>query len=694
MPSLLEAQGTELSSPITLFDRQTQEERASIRSRVGTKMLYHPFQLLSLIATSTSLVLIIAFQDEEWPPNPAAYGILESSHTKIRNTANFFWPAATVGSCMPTLLLMGACLRVGSVSRASFSVSMSHGLSEEMLSFLDSETSRLTRMETVQWVVCIAYLCVTWAVFRSMLDGWARTQFTVLDKLMLLKMGVTLCLLSFVRLGGMAAVVRREREKSPLFFRSLFRRLSCVLLLQTFLLLYGVILTSRLHAVSVPPAAFGGHFFIGLDDRRCFPVCPEWCSINVNLTYIAKYCSRKPLLPLSTPSIGDMDCSSAPDFPTPSLVQKSFYDSAYSACLSASFDSVLVTHFGSGLLVGTNALLFSVFFELVLRRLRASSSPRSHLMFWAASSLVAGCNAFYAALLLNAPASPSVPGQAVSHWSNAFLVPLFRVVLVNLCGWFLVLAAVALPLLPNPASFASDMLPYRHDVFISYRVSADKGLVRRLRDKLVARGVSVWLDEKEIRGGAAWKQEFVEGLRESSLFLPVLSAASLSSLSASSPSPLTPSSPCDNFFLELRLAMEWDKKIFPLFAGHEGEGDVRTASPPSGSASPSSAPSAPSAPSSPDFCEEAIPSVEQEVASILRRRGSSASPPSPGLHSPLSSRLSSFRQRESSPSVVGGASPSVCVSWLKKRQGFVMEGGAEAALEAVASKVADVVRKS
>ncbi|WP_438481254.1 TIR domain-containing protein [Oleiharenicola lentus] len=61
-------------------------------------------------------------------------------------------------------------------------------------------------------------------------------------------------------------------------------------------------------------------------------------------------------------------------------------------------------------------------------------------------------------------------------------------------------------------------------VFISY-ASQDAEVARRICEALRAGGVDVWFDQSELRGGDAWDQSIKRQIRECSLFLPVVSAA-------------------------------------------------------------------------------------------------------------------------------------------------------------------------
>lgn len=61
-------------------------------------------------------------------------------------------------------------------------------------------------------------------------------------------------------------------------------------------------------------------------------------------------------------------------------------------------------------------------------------------------------------------------------------------------------------------------------VFLSY-ASQDATAVRRLCDTLRAAGVEVWFDQAELRGGDQWDAKIRKQIRECTLFVPVISAA-------------------------------------------------------------------------------------------------------------------------------------------------------------------------
>lgn len=63
---------------------------------------------------------------------------------------------------------------------------------------------------------------------------------------------------------------------------------------------------------------------------------------------------------------------------------------------------------------------------------------------------------------------------------------------------------------------------YDTDVFLSYSRS-DSDVVKRLYDALTAARLRVWYDSYDIPVGADWKQTFLKGVRNTRLFIPILS---------------------------------------------------------------------------------------------------------------------------------------------------------------------------
>ena len=63
---------------------------------------------------------------------------------------------------------------------------------------------------------------------------------------------------------------------------------------------------------------------------------------------------------------------------------------------------------------------------------------------------------------------------------------------------------------------------FETDVFLSYS-RRDKEIVKKIFRALSEAGVRVWYDDNDIPGGADWKETFRKGVRNTRLFIPVLS---------------------------------------------------------------------------------------------------------------------------------------------------------------------------
>lgn len=62
----------------------------------------------------------------------------------------------------------------------------------------------------------------------------------------------------------------------------------------------------------------------------------------------------------------------------------------------------------------------------------------------------------------------------------------------------------------------------RPAIFLSY-ASQDADAARRLCDALRAKGLEVWFDQSELRGGDAWDQSIRKQIKECALFIPIIS---------------------------------------------------------------------------------------------------------------------------------------------------------------------------
>lgn len=107
------------------------------------------------------------------------------------------------------------------------------------------------------------------------------------------------------------------------------------------------------------------------------------------------------------------------------------------------------------------------------------------------------------------------------------------------------------------------------DVFLSYRVKADKDHALKLYDLLTAKGITVWLDKKCLKDGENWEDGFCAGLVSSRIFVCLISKDGLKNFGN-----LQSDSYCDNVFLEHRFALEllrlgMIETIFPIVVGKE-----------------------------------------------------------------------------------------------------------------------------
>jgi hypothetical protein len=63
-------------------------------------------------------------------------------------------------------------------------------------------------------------------------------------------------------------------------------------------------------------------------------------------------------------------------------------------------------------------------------------------------------------------------------------------------------------------------------VFLSY-ASQDSEAARRICAALQARGIEVWFDQNDLRGGDVWDQRIRQQIRDCALFIPLVSANTL-----------------------------------------------------------------------------------------------------------------------------------------------------------------------
>src|SRR5579883_649695 len=87
-----------------------------------------------------------------------------------------------------------------------------------------------------------------------------------------------------------------------------------------------------------------------------------------------------------------------------------------------------------------------------------------------------------------------------------------------------------------------------HDIFISYS-RKDAAQAEQLAERLTSEGLSCWIDKQGIIGAEQWAQEIVNGIRNCSTFIILLSNASVES---------------EHVLKELSLALEKRKRILPV----------------------------------------------------------------------------------------------------------------------------------
>eukprot|EP00935_MAST-01C_sp_MAST-1C-sp1_P001818 g1818.t1 len=111
-----------------------------------------------------------------------------------------------------------------------------------------------------------------------------------------------------------------------------------------------------------------------------------------------------------------------------------------------------------------------------------------------------------------------------------------------------------------------------YDIFISYRQASDTEFARKLYDCLAkfaygdeGRRLRVFLDSKRLLGGLSWKEGFVEGLKKSTIMVPIVSKGALEPMAQLDPT--NGKDWCDNVLLEWKLGLNLIKgKDFPLQA--------------------------------------------------------------------------------------------------------------------------------
>jgi TIR domain len=74
--------------------------------------------------------------------------------------------------------------------------------------------------------------------------------------------------------------------------------------------------------------------------------------------------------------------------------------------------------------------------------------------------------------------------------------------------------------------YPGPMSPREYDVFISHAVEDNETIARPLAQALMARGMSVWFDEFELKLGDSLTRQIDDGLRNSRVGIVILSPAS------------------------------------------------------------------------------------------------------------------------------------------------------------------------
>jgi hypothetical protein len=112
---------------------------------------------------------------------------------------------------------------------------------------------------------------------------------------------------------------------------------------------------------------------------------------------------------------------------------------------------------------------------------------------------------------------------------------------------------------------AQKSLPQGHyHLFISYRVNTDSQIADFLYWYLKNKGWEPFMDKYCLEDGELWKSGFVDGLRNSCLFVPIISSAALANLRKDKPG----NHMWDNLLIEYQMALaKSNRHILPLFMG-------------------------------------------------------------------------------------------------------------------------------
>lgn len=108
-----------------------------------------------------------------------------------------------------------------------------------------------------------------------------------------------------------------------------------------------------------------------------------------------------------------------------------------------------------------------------------------------------------------------------------------------------------------------------YDVFISYRVATNENEAEAFYNLLTMCGLRVFWDKKSLKDGEEWQEGFLRGVFSCRVFACILSTASINTFKSHKEE-----SHCDNYLLELALAVELKKlniitNIFPVMIGYD-----------------------------------------------------------------------------------------------------------------------------
>lgn len=339
-------------------------------------------------------------------------------------------------------------------------------------------------------------------------------------------------------------LVRAEKETPRLVAGFLARAIVTFLCQLVCFFLCGVTATNL--APAVQPIAF----VAGLGEATAGGPCAL-----ITPAYLAANCSRAIDLFMAGPA-PSLDCSDGGWSPG------SLYTSAYSACGSAIAGIRMRTCAYGGLAINFNVLLLLLLNEstqgmdhLTLHKVVRGHTGQRTVLVGLLLLVALGCLPLFLVFMFISP--------SISFKSNLHSI-LNVTFILNLTCWALV------GLLLN-LEFLSSFMRYKteYDVFISYRVNAEKRLAARLSASLKRESLRVFLDQESLEDGKPWQEGFTKGLFRSSVYALLFSDDALAPLKS-----LKAVSPVDNVLLEIRLARELYLvrgpnafQVLPIFIG-------------------------------------------------------------------------------------------------------------------------------